>query len=165
MSILPSMVDCHAIMMPPTEPDDYTRIVERIIAHGERMTVQRRWVIEVLTHSHAHMTLNEVKQAVEAKQGGTIPEPTVYRILQWLKDLGHISQTDMAEAGVVYQIIGAQRHHHLICLHCGRTIDMPDDTFDALRKSVLDRYGFRARIDHMAIYGWCESCHDTAAQD
>lgn len=135
------------------------RILEIIRDQGERITIQRRLVIEALTSTRDHMTIGDIRQYIEQRtHDDVLAEPTIYRILQWLKDLGVVAQTDMAQSGVVYQIIGATPHHHLICLNCGRTTELPDALFDDLRAQLERDYRFRARIDHMAIYGYCENC-------
>lgn len=143
--------------------NDYERLVSAIRAQGERLTIQRQHVITALTETRSHMTVNDIYQYIEHVDGAvTIAEPTIYRILQWLKDLHLVSQTDMAESGIVYQIIGQAPHHHLICLNCGRTIDFEDSAFDGLRAHLLAEHGFQARIDHMAVYGYCSDCADNA---
>lgn len=140
---------------------EYNRIVDIIRQNGERLTVQRKMVVQALTHTNTHMTINAVSAHIQHyHQGHVIPDPTIYRILQWLKDLGVVSQTDMSDDGIVYEVIGAAPHHHLVCLHCGKTTDLEDSLFDDLRQTLLQKHGFRARIDHMAIYGYCETCHD-----
>lgn len=138
--------------------NEYDRMIATLHKQGERLTIQRRLVIAALSETHAHMTISDIGNYIMQQQPQALPEPTIYRILQWLKDLGMISQTDMAEAGTVYQIIGASRHHHLICLNCGQTTDVPDRMFNELRQSLLEAYGFQSRMDHMAIYGLCKNC-------
>ncbi len=137
--------------------NDYERILNHLREQGERLTIQRKLVIEALTDSGAHMTIGAVRQYIST-HNQSLTEPTVYRILQWLKDVGVIAQTDIAQSGVVYQVIGAPPHHHLICLHCGALSDLPDALFDSLRAQLSREYGFAARIDHMAIYGYCQNC-------
>lgn len=138
---------------------DANHIINQLQSAGERITLQRRLVIEALSQTGAHMTIHDVSAHIAVQDTPQpIPETTIYRILQWLKTCGIVSQTDMGETGIVYQIIGAARHHHLICLHCGRTIDVNDDLFDNLRQTLDAQYGFQARIDHMAIYGLCRDC-------
>lgn len=138
---------------------EYDRIVQILRQHGERITIQRRLVIEALLDTHAHMTVNDVNEHIQTKQGvHNLAEPTIYRILQWLKAMTLVSQTDMAESGIVYQIIGTQKHHHLVCLDCGTTIDVTDALFDDIREQLVREQGFHARIDHMAIYGYCSNC-------
>lgn len=138
---------------------EYDAIVETLRQHGERITIQRRLVIEALLATHTHMTVNDVNQHIQTMQGvDALAEPTIYRILQWLKELALVSQTDMAEAGIVYQIIDTQKHHHLVCLNCSKTIDVNDTLFDSIRQQLASEQGFHARIDHMAIYGYCSDC-------
>ncbi|MEM6528140.1 MAG: transcriptional repressor [Chloroflexota bacterium] len=141
-------------------------LIEQIRASGERMTPQRRYVLEVLCGApHRHYTISDIAKAVEVNHPGQqMNEPTVYRILQWLKDGHHIAQTDMAESGTVYQLISDPPHHHLICLVCSRVQSIEDDLFAQLRDSLLKQHSFHARMDHMAIYGVCEDCHASGGQ-
>lgn len=134
------------------------RILEQVRTAGERVTPQRQMVIQALAASGAHLTLQEVREYITDEENMTLAEPTIYRILQWLKDLGIIAQTDIAERGVVYQIISTPPHHHLICLHCNRIIDIDDRLMADLRQQLQQLHGFQARIDHMAIYGLCPEC-------
>ncbi len=139
--------------------NDTERILNRLREQGERLTIQRKQVIEALTDSGAHMTIGAIRQHISAHTGDdSLTEPTIYRILQWLKDIGVIAQTDIAQSGVVYQVIGAPPHHHLICLRCGCISDLPDALFDEVRARIRDDYQFQPRIDHMAIYGYCAQC-------
>lgn len=137
----------------------YERLVHAVRARGERLTFQRRLVMRALCEHEAHMTIHDIQRQIQARDDvHSCAEPTIYRIVQWLKDLGLVSQTDMAGAGIVYQVISTPRHHHLICLHCGAIIDIEDSLFDGLRRQLSEAFGFRARIDHMAVYGWCARC-------
>ncbi|MGB7341238.1 MAG: Fur family transcriptional regulator [Phototrophicaceae bacterium] len=138
---------------------DYERIVHILRQQNERITIQRRLVIEALVDTQAHMTINDVNEHIRLRQNEhNLSETTIYRILQWLKGLELVSQTDMAESGIVYQIIGLEKHHHLVCLNCNKTTDIDDSLFDAMREELLRQYDFHARIDHMAIYGYCANC-------
>ncbi len=133
-------------------------ILEQVRTAGERVTPQRQMVIQALAASGAHLTLQEVREYITDEENMTLAEPTIYRILQWLKDLGIISQTDIAERGVVYQVISTPPHHHLICLNCHCIIDIDDSLMARLRQELQQLHGFQARIDHMAIYGCCAAC-------
>lgn len=138
---------------------DFDRIVDTLRQHGERITIQRRFVIEALLDTRDHMTISDINTHIQHMQNvPPLAEPTIYRILQWLKELEIVSQTDIAESGVVYQIIGEQKHHHLACLTCGKIINLDDALFDDIREQVKTQYNFQPRIDHMVIYGYCEDC-------
>jgi Fur family transcriptional regulator, ferric uptake regulator len=136
-------------------------IFEECQSRGERLTIQRRLVIEALYTNQCHTTINDIQKHITTHhQGQNLPEPTIYRILQWLKDLQLVSQTDIGNRGVVYEIIGGEPHHHLICLNCGGIINVDDSLFAGLRQQLNDQYQFAPRIEHMAIYGHCPICAD-----
>jgi Fur family transcriptional regulator, ferric uptake regulator len=138
---------------------EYKRIVQILRQHGERITIQRHLVIQALIDTHAHMTVSGISEHIQTRHNvHDLAEPTIYRILQWLKELKLVSQTDMAASGIVYQIIGSEHHHHLVCLNCARTVDLADTIFDDIRTQLVSEQGFHARIDHMAIYGYCSDC-------
>lgn len=132
-------------------------IVSLLRKQGERLTIQRRAVIEVLCASGDHLTVQDIQSRLAA-QGTVLTEATVYRIVQWLKDRGAVAQTDLGQSGVVYQAIGCELHHHLVCLRCGRVIDIEDQVMDALREQLRREHAFEPRIDHMAIFGLCHDC-------
>lgn len=133
-------------------------VFARLRQRGERLTIQRRLVVEILCQSGSHLTINDI-QARLHEQGQDLTDPTVYRILQWLKDQELVSQTDLGGSGIVYQIIDEHRHHHLVCLNCHRIIDLDDSIMDDLRERLRTEYNFEPRIDHMAVFGLCEDCH------
>lgn len=134
-------------------------VMERIKATGERLTLPRRLVIEALGRSHAHLSIGDLQRIIhEHHPDQPMSDTTVYRVLQWLKAIGLVSQTDMGQAGVVYALLSSPHHHHLICLHCGTTITIPDELFEPLRDQLRRDFQFEARIDHMAIYGTCAQC-------
>jgi len=138
-------------------------ITEHLRAQGERLTIQRRLVIEALCERGEHLTVQAIQARLEG-QGYAVTETTVYRILQWLKDRGVVAQTDLGRSGVVYQIIDREPHHHLVCLRCNRVIDLDDAVMETLRQRLRSDYDFEPRIDHMAIFGVCRDCRDAASR-
>lgn len=135
-------------------------ILAQLRAQGERLTIQRRMVIETLCDHDEHLSVIDIQSRL-AEQDNKLNETTVYRILQWLKDTGVVSQTDLGQRGIVYQIIGPHPHHHLVCLNCGYVIDLDDSVLEPLRTQLHLEYGFEPRLDHMAFFGVCHDCHQT----
>jgi Fur family ferric uptake transcriptional regulator len=132
-------------------------ILEELRQRGVRLTLQRRLVLEAL-HAHGeHLAVQDI-QARLREQGTDLTETTVYRILQWLKELGLVSQTDLGHSGIVYQLIGSRPHHHLVCLNCGKIIDVDDSVIAPLGERLRADFGFEPRIDHLAIFGLCRDC-------
>ena len=137
----------------------FESVIGQIQGHGERVTIQRRLIVEALCAVPGHRSIGDIQNWLEtAHPDYELQAPTVYRILQWLKDLELISQTDMGSAGIVYELLDMPHHHHLICLNCGRVTDLDDGYFAQLRQALSADFAFEARIDHMAIYGLCPAC-------
>ncbi len=136
----------------------FEAIIQQVQSRGERITLQRRLVIEALCSDQNHKSVTGIQRAIQGvTPGQLLSETTIYRILQWLKGLNLVSQTDMGGAGIVYQLI-AKPHHHLICLNCGLVVELDDRYLAALRDQLMADCGFVARIEHMAIYGLCRDC-------
>jgi Fur family ferric uptake transcriptional regulator len=123
---------------------------------GQRPTPQRIMILSVLVESGTHMTA----EAVYALVRRTYPHinlSTVYRTLEMLRDHRVISETDLGGGARQFELL-RHPHHHLICLQCGHIIEMGAGALIPLREHLLDAYGFRARLDHFAIFGHCQAC-------
>lgn len=134
-----------------------SEILERIKQAGERITLPRQAIIEALCELEGHQTTQNIQQYLAGK-GTDLQEATIYRVLQWLKDLAIVSQTDLGQSGIVYELLSVPLHHHLICLRCGRIQDFDNAAVESLRQHLRDLYGFEPRIDHLAIFGVCKEC-------
>lgn len=132
-------------------------ILNRLRQTGERITPPREAVIEALCALGNHQTTQSIQQYLH-ENGIELREATVYRVLQWLKDQAVVSQTDLGQPEIIYELLSAPLHHHLICLQCGQIHDLDDAALKELRQQLRDRYQFEPRIDHMAIFGTCEKC-------
>jgi Fur family ferric uptake transcriptional regulator len=124
---------------------------------GERLTIQRRLVLEALCAESGHHSVSQLAQIIE-RSGESLDESTIYRIVQRLNELGLVSQTDLGMQGVVYELIRGTPHHHLVCLGCGAVISFEDGIAEGLRQGLREQYGFEARVEHLALFGWCRDC-------
>ncbi len=132
-------------------------IIAKIKSQGERLTLPRQAVIEALCVLGGHQTMQAIQQYL-TQEGVEMQESTVYRALQWLKDLGIVAQTDLGQSGITYELITTPPHHHLVCLRCGRIQRIGDSVLEPLRQTLRQDYTFEARIDHMAFFGLCDEC-------
>lgn len=129
----------------------------RLREKGHRLTTQRLAVLEVIKAGPGHMTVNEVLKHLKT-QYPTLTVPTVYRNLQWLKNVGLVAETDLGGEGHVYEYIRDHPHHHLVCIHCKRAIDLPNSFLDSLFEKVRKEYGFEPIMKHIGIFGICPDC-------
>lgn len=126
---------------------------------GHRLTPQRLAVLDVIKTGPGHMSVNDVLARVQA-QYPTLTVPTVYRILQWLKGVNLVAETDLGAGCHVYEYIADHHHHHLICVRCQRVIDLPDHFLNGLSDALRKEYGFVPCLEHIGLFGICPDCQD-----
>src|SRR5215468_2665973 len=123
-------------------------ILTTLRQRGERMTIQRRMVIEALCAGKGHQTTLDIRRYLQ-NHDEDITESTIYRILRWLNALGLVSQTDLGLQGIVYELMAENPHHHLVCLSCGKIIPLADSFAESIRQSLRDEYAFEPRVEHL----------------
>ncbi|NIV32458.1 MAG: transcriptional repressor, partial [Anaerolineae bacterium] len=74
------------------------------------------------------------------------------------KKLRLISETDLGEGYVRYELLERERHHHLVCRQCGESFAFEHELLKPLQLRLLKKYGFAADVDHFAIFGLCQRC-------
>ena len=125
-------------------------------AIGQRVTPQRLSILTAFAPGE-HLTADEVFARLEPL-APAVNRSTVYRTLEFFRDLGLLSETDLGGGARRFELLHPGRHHHLVCHGCGQMLVLADELVDPLRAAVRDRYGFEPRIDHLALFGWCEAC-------
>lgn len=133
------------------------QLYERLRSSGQRLTPQRLLILELLLAHGGHTTADEIFAAAQERYP-YLNISTVYRTLELLRDVGIVSETDLGDGKRHFALLSDDRHHHLICLHCGHVEEVDDEPFDALRVDLRSAHGFEARIDHLAIFGACRAC-------
>ncbi|AXX28594.1 Zinc uptake regulation protein ZUR [Actinosynnema pretiosum subsp. pretiosum] len=111
--------------------------------------------------------LDEFRSAQELheelrKRGEGIGLTTVYRTLQSLAEAGEVDvlRTDSGEA--IYRRCSAHHHHHLVCRHCGHTVEVEGPAVEKWADRVAEENGFSAISHTVEIFGTCADC--TAAR-
>ena len=133
---------------------------EILRARGLRLTRQRETVIAALRHTEEHRTAPAIL-ADARRQHPALNASTVYRTLALFKRLGLVSETDLGTGELSYAWLGPERHHHLICHGCQRTIALDHQYLQPLQRALRDDFGFDATVDHFAIFGLCRRCRRT----
>lgn len=132
---------------------------QRLRAQGHRLTPQRLAVLEVIKCGPGHMSVSDVLARVQA-QYPSLTIPTVYRILQWLKRVDLVAETDLGAGCHIYEYIADHHHHHLVCLCCHRVMDLPQSFLDAVSDKLYQEYQFEPCLEHVGLFGICPECRD-----
>jgi len=103
-----------------------TQLVDRLRSRGWRLTAQRRVIAETMAGDHVHLAADEVL----ARARESLPEvslATVYNTLNELVALGELLELTHADGRKRYDPNVTERHHHLVCVACGRMLDVHVD--------------------------------------
>jgi Fur family ferric uptake transcriptional regulator len=124
---------------------------------GLRSTRQRSAVTRLLEDTDDFRSAQEIHEQLR-RSGEGIGLTTVYRTLQTLADAGEIDmlRTDSGEA--IYRRCSAHHHHHLVCKHCGRTVEVEGPTVELWAERVAAEHGFTEISHTVEIFGSCATC-------
>jgi Fur family ferric uptake transcriptional regulator len=139
-------------------PDDpFARYREVLEARGLRVTPQRLLILQVIDEGRGHVTAETIGERIR-ERFPVVHQGTIYRTLDMLREAGLVSETRLGDRSAVYELVGSQPHHHLVCDRCGRVMEIGDALMEPLRRSLLEQFGFHARTEHVAIFGTCAEC-------
>jgi Fur family transcriptional regulator, stress-responsive regulator len=131
-----------------------TPLVDRLRDRGWRLTAQRRVIAEVMTGDHVHLAADEVlERAREA-----LPEvslATVYNTLNELVSIGELVEIPHADGRKRYDPNVVERHHHLVCVMCGRMLDVHTDD---PRLPAEQHHGFEVLGVEVTFRARCPDC-------
>ncbi len=128
---------------------------------GQKVTPQRMLILGCVRHIGGHITATQILNTVRISYP-FIDASTVYRTLAVAKDLRLVSETNLGSGDNLFEWIDTERHHHLICRACGSVSSLEERQLDILATAVEHETGFRADIDHIAIFGTCSECRKQA---
>ena len=131
--------------------------IESLRQEGYRLTPQRMLILSIIDDSMGHISAEEIHQKVR-QQYPFVNISTIYRTLNLLKKLRLVSETDLGEGYVRYELLERERHHHLVCRQCGQSFAFEHELLKPLQRRLLRTYGFAADVDHFAIFGLCQRC-------
>ncbi|WP_199442289.1 Fur family transcriptional regulator [Umezawaea beigongshangensis] len=123
---------------------------------GLRSTKQRTAVSHLLDQLDEFRSAQELHEELRHRGEG-IGLTTVYRTLQSLADAGEVDvlRTDSGEA--IYRRCSAH-HHHLVCRHCGRTVEVEGPAVEKWADRVAAENGFSQVSHTVEIFGTCADC-------
>lgn len=144
----------------PIDDQESLRRLEDICRkQGLPLTVQRRVVLETVLGREDHPTTDQVYEDVRGRIPG-ISRTTVYRVLDMLVRVGVISKACHPGAAARFDR-NTRQHHHLVCLHCDRVIDVEDERLNALKLPSVSRFDFEIIEFRVQLRGICANCRKT----
>jgi len=124
---------------------------------GLRPSPQRMLILQAILNSPGHICAEDIYEQVR-EEYPHINISTIYRTLELLKEHHAICVTDLGQGPVLYELLKKERHHHMVCLCCGKIVEFGHRFLEPLEAALEEEYRFKAQIDHFAIFGLCADC-------
>lgn len=138
-------------------------IFSQVRGHGQRLTAQRRAVIEVIMATSQRLTPADVYRRARRRHPG-VGLATVYRTLELLAELGAVERLHEPEGchSFVADQSAGTHHHHLVCSSCGRVAEIPACDLGEQLRSVAAQSGFEVDAHWLELRGLCPACRTAA---
>ena len=128
-----------------------TELEQQCIDAGLKMTGQRRVILQVLTDSEDHPSVETVHQRAK-KIDQSISIATVYRTLHLLDEMNLVQRHDFNDNYSRFEV-NLEHHHHLIDLETGKVIEFQNEELEELKEHIADVLGYEL-VDHrLELYG------------
>jgi Fe2+ or Zn2+ uptake regulation protein len=138
----------------------HTLVETRLRLVDQRYTSGRRAIIELLVE------VGPVSISDIADQLPDIPRSSAYRHLVDLETAGVVRRVAANDEYTRFELAEdlTEHHHHLLCLECGKVIDVtPSTSFErSVERHLTDlanAEGFQTQSHRVDVLGLCSSCH------
>ncbi len=128
---------------------------------GCRMTPQREVILKVFQdlEKGTHLSAEELHEILAERKSG-ISLSTIYRTVKLMARMGILRELELAEGHKHYEINqpSPYHHHHLICIHCSRTIEFRSDSILKIGSKAAEKEGFQLLDCQLAVHAVCPKC-------
>lgn len=124
---------------------------------GKRLTPQRRLILDILAGADDHLDAQEIHDRARANET-CLSLATVYRTLNILKETGLVHELHLDDEHHHYELAGKEEHSHLVCLECGRVIEVDNTAFVEAAETVGQAHGFQVASAQVELTGYCRDC-------
>ncbi|NMA86034.1 MAG: transcriptional repressor [Tissierellia bacterium] len=136
-------------------------VKEKFKKEGYKLTTQRRVILDaIVENQEKHLNPEEIYDIVKIRYP-EIGIATVYRTLQLLEKLNIIYKLNFDDGYNRYELNkSSDNHHHLICLKCGKVMEVKLDLLEKLENEIEEENGFKIVDHNVKFFGYCASCQE-----
>ncbi len=123
---------------------------------------QREQILDVFLQTERHSTIGDLHELVK-RENPRIGLATVYRTMRIICQAGLARETDFGDGFRRFEHKYRHQHHdHLVCLECGRVIEVISPEIEGLQETLARRHEFVPTSHKMQIFGVCRACERDA---
>lgn len=124
----------------------------------QRVTRQRTAVTELLDEVDDFRSAQQLHEALRTRGDG-IGLATVYRTLQTLAERGAVDVLRTDDGESLYRRCERRtHHHHLVCRHCGATVEIEGPSVESWAAMVGSEHGYTEIQHTIELFGTCANC-------
>jgi Fur family ferric uptake transcriptional regulator len=124
---------------------------------GKRVTSQRALILEIIQQGKGHLDADEIYRRARAIKP-RLSLSTVYRTLKTLKEPGLIQELHLDDSHHHYEIMPTSKHHHLVCLGCGKVVEFKYPISRHITRNVPEARDFQIVDTEIRLTGYCPQC-------
>ena len=137
---------------------------EYLRSNGMLYSEQREQILDIFLKTEKHPTINDLYDLVRKKHP-QIGLATIYRTMKVICDAGMARETDFGGGIRRFEHKYKHQHHdHLVCLNCGRIIEVMSPEIEKLQENLTKKHRFKAVRHRMEIFGLCKNCKGKETQ-
>lgn len=131
---------------------------EYIRNKGLRHSNQRMHVLETFLKNETHISADALYRLLRKKHP-SIGIATVYRTIKLLCESGLCRELKLEDGTIKYEhLYGHEHHDHLICLKCGKYLEVVDPEIEKLQEKLARDNDFILKRHRLDMYGYCSKC-------
>ncbi len=123
----------------------------------QRVTGQRALLLDLIRHNYGHLDADELYRKARQKSQ-RLSLSTVYRNLQLFKKLELIDEHHFAEEHHHYEVKSSSEHQHLLCLNCGKIVEIDLPLSHQFRDEIGKQHDFEITEFEVHMTGLCSDC-------
>jgi Fur family transcriptional regulator, ferric uptake regulator len=122
-----------------------------------RHTRQRLHVTALLEGTDEFRSAQRLHEMLR-ERGVPVGLTTVYRTLQILADAGEVDVVRLPSGEHLYRRCSSTQHHHLVCRHCARTVEVTGPGVEKWAQLTAQQHGFVDVAQTLELFGTCAEC-------
>ena len=123
---------------------------------GQRLTRQRVLLFDLVRQGE-HQTADELYRQGKEKEPH-LSLSTVYRNLRLFVKLGVVEEHHFDNTHSCYEVKTETEHHHLLCLGCGRVIELECPLLREMMGNLEAEHRFHITGAKLLVVGYCDGC-------
>lgn len=138
--------------------EEFDEFVDFLKRKNLKLTSQREEILRYFLKIDRHLTVEDLYNVVK-KKDPNIGQATVFRTLKLLCEAGLAGEVDFGDKKIRYEHkYGHQHHDHLICVKCGKFIEVTQLEIEKLQDKLAKKYDFTPVRHRLEIFGLCREC-------